>query len=104
MRNASMSKLFRVARPQFFISGLALFAFGVAWAVLLGAPFSLSRILLGYLILLPAHLSVSYSNDYFDVDVDKHDKPTFFSGGSGVLVDRSEEHTSELQSRLHLVC
>jgi 1,4-dihydroxy-2-naphthoate octaprenyltransferase len=54
----------------------------------LGAPFSLSRILLGYLALLPAHLSVSYSNDYFDVDVDKYDKPTFFSGGSGVLVDQ----------------
>jgi len=82
-----MTKLFRVARLQFLISGLALFAFGAAWAVLLGASFSLSRILLGYLILLPAHLSVSYSNDYFDVDVDKHGKPTFFSGGSGVLVD-----------------
>jgi 1,4-dihydroxy-2-naphthoate octaprenyltransferase len=82
-----MTKLFRVARPQFLISGLALFAFGVSWAVLLGAPFSLSRILLGYLVLLPAHLSISYSNDFFDVDVDKYDKPTFFSGGSGVLVD-----------------
>jgi len=82
-----MTKLLRVARPQFLISGLALFVFGVSWAVLLGAPFSLSRTLFGYLVLLPAHLSVSYSNDYFDVDVDKYDKPTFFSGGSGVLVD-----------------
>ena len=61
--------------------------FGASWAVLLGASFSLSRILLGYLVLLPAHLSVSYSNDYFDVDVDKYGKPTFVSGGSGVLVD-----------------
>src|SRR2546422_7211621 len=25
-------------------------------------------------------------------------------GGSGVEIQRSEEHTSELQSRLHLVC
>jgi len=66
---------------------MALFAFGSLWAVLLGAPVYLSRILLGYLVLLPAHLSVSYSNDYFDVDVDKYDKPTIFSGGSGVLVD-----------------
>src|SRR2546422_8455820 len=32
--------------------------------------------------------------------------PTTFSGspGSTVLPSRSEEHTSELQSRLHLVC
>jgi 1,4-dihydroxy-2-naphthoate octaprenyltransferase len=82
-----MTQLLRVARPQFLISGLALFVFGAAWAVLLGTPFSLSRILLGYLVLLPAHLSISYSNDYFDVEVDKYDKPTFFSGGSGILVD-----------------
>jgi 1,4-dihydroxy-2-naphthoate octaprenyltransferase len=82
-----MTKLLRVARPQFLISGLALFVFGAAWAVLLGAPFSLSRILVGYLVLLPAHLSISYSNDYFDVEVDKYDKPTFFSGGSGILVN-----------------
>ncbi len=82
-----MTKLFRVARFQFLICGMALFAFGALWAILLGASSSLLRILLGYLVLLPAHLSVSYSNDYFDVDVDKFDKPTFFSGGSGVLVD-----------------
>lgn len=82
-----MTQLLRIARPQFLISGLALFIFGASWAFLLGAPFSLSRTLLGYLVLLPAHLSVSYSNDFFDVDVDKFDKHTFFTGGSGVLVD-----------------
>jgi 1,4-dihydroxy-2-naphthoate octaprenyltransferase len=69
---------------------MALFAFGALWAVLMGAPVYLSRILLVYLVLLPAHLSISYSNDYFDIDVDKYDKPTLFSGGSGVLVDHPE--------------
>jgi 1,4-dihydroxy-2-naphthoate octaprenyltransferase len=88
MRSAAMTKLFRVARFQFLICGMALFTFGALWAVLLGAPISLSRILLGYLVLLPAHLSVSFSNDYFDVEVDKYGKPTLFSGGSGVLVDQ----------------
>jgi 1,4-dihydroxy-2-naphthoate octaprenyltransferase len=82
-----VTKLLWVARPQFLIAGLALFVFGASWAILLGASFSLSRILFGYLVLLPAHLSVSYSNDYFDVEVDKYANPTFFSGGSGVLVD-----------------
>lgn len=82
-----MTRLLRVARPQFLITGLFLFVFGDSWAILLGAPFSLSRIILGYLVLLPAHLSISYSNDYFDVEVDQHGKPTFFSGGSGVLVN-----------------
>jgi 1,4-dihydroxy-2-naphthoate octaprenyltransferase len=85
-----MIRLLRVARPQFIISGLALFIFGTAWAVLLGTPFVLSRTLLGYLVLLPAHLSVSYSNDYFDVDVDKYGGRTLFSGGSGILVDHPE--------------
>lgn len=85
-----MTRLLHIARPQFLITGLALFAFGASWAILLGAPFSLSRLLLGYLVLLPAHLSISYSNDYFDLDVDKLGKPTLFSGGSGVLVDHEE--------------
>ncbi len=82
-----MTKLLQIARPQFLLSGLALFVFGAAWAVLLGAHFSLPRAILGYLVLMPAHLSISYSNDYFDVEVDKHDKPTLFSGGGGILAD-----------------
>ncbi len=86
-RSELVIQLFRVARPQFVISGLAIFIFGASWAVLLGAPFSPSRILFGYLVLLPAHLSVSYSNDYFDVEVDKYNKHSFLSGGSGILVD-----------------
>ena len=85
-----MTQLIRVARPQFLITGLALFIFGAIWAVLLGTPFVLTKILFGYLVLLPAHLSISFSNDYFDVDVDKYDEHTYFSGGSGVLVDYPE--------------
>ncbi len=85
-----MLKLLQISRPQFLTVGFALFIFGASWAVLLGAPFSLMRFLFGYLVIMPAHLSVSYSNDYFDVDVDKFDKPTTFSGGSGVLVEHPE--------------
>ena len=80
-------KLIQLARPQFLIASLALFIIGMAWALLLGAPFLLPRILLGYLIILSAQLSVSYSNDYFDVEVDRFGKPSLFSGGSGILVE-----------------
>jgi 1,4-dihydroxy-2-naphthoate octaprenyltransferase len=80
----------RLARPHFLLAGLALFVFGASWAILLGAPFSLPRLLLGYLVFLPAHLSVSFSNDYFDVEVDRHATPALFSGGSGVLVNHPE--------------
>lgn len=85
-----MLKLLQISRPQFLASGFALFIFGACWALLQGAPFSLARLLLGFLVIVPAHLSVSYSNDYFDVEVDKFGKPTLFSGGSGVLVEHPE--------------
>ena len=101
--SSSITKMFRVARLQFLICGMALFAFGALWAILLGAPIYLSRILLGYLILLPAHLSISYSNDYFDVDVDKYDNPTVFSGGSGVLVDHPELRKPALWTAIILI-
>jgi 1,4-dihydroxy-2-naphthoate polyprenyltransferase len=85
-----MIRLLGVARPRFLLTGLVLFVFGAAWAMLLGAAFSASRMLLGYLILLPAHLSVSFSNDYFDIAVDSFGSPSPFTGGSGVLVHHPE--------------
>ena len=85
-----MAKLLQLARPQFLIASVALFTMGASWAIILGSPFSLLRILLGYLIILPAHLSVSYCNDYFDVDADKHANPSLFSGGSGILVEQPQ--------------
>jgi 1,4-dihydroxy-2-naphthoate polyprenyltransferase len=85
-----MSKLLSLARPHFLIAGIILFLFGASWAILTGASFSLPRLIFGYLIVLTAHLSVSYSNDYFDVEVDRLSTPTLFSGGSGVLVNHPE--------------
>lgn len=85
-----MTQLLRLARPQFLLTSLALYLLGASWALVLGAPYSLSRMILGYLIVLPAHLSVSFSNDYFDVGVDTLGNPTAFAGGSGILVDHPE--------------
>ena len=82
--------LLRLARARFLITCLLLYLMGAAWAVLLGAGFSGVRLLFGYLIVLAAQLSVSYSNDYFDVAVDQHATPTLVSGGSGILVSRPE--------------
>ncbi len=96
-------KFLQIARPQFLIVGLALFLFGALWAVLLGAPFSLARLLLGYLVIMPAHLSVSYSNDYFDVEVDRLGKPTLISGGSGVLVQHPELRSATRRIALTLI-
>ena len=81
-----MGKLLKLARLHFLSAGLLLYLFGALWAALSGAPFSLPRGLLGYLVVFCAQLSISFSNDYFDVGVDALGKPTLFSGGSGVLV------------------
>jgi 1,4-dihydroxy-2-naphthoate octaprenyltransferase len=81
-----MGKIFKLARLQFLVAGLALFLFGALVAVLLGSPFSFVRLLLGCLIVLPAQLSVNLGNDYFDADFDQPEGTTFISGGSGILL------------------
>jgi len=81
-----MIRILRLARPQFLFASFVLYTFGALWAVLVGSRFSLSRILLGYLAIVPAHLSVSFSNDYFDIAADAFGSPSIFSGGSGILV------------------
>ena len=85
-----MVKLFKVARPQFLIVSLALFMLGVLWAILLGAFFSPLRLLFGYLVILPAQLSVHFSNDYFDIASDRPGGGTLISGGGGVLLVHPE--------------
>lgn len=89
-----MGKLFKLARPQFLIAGLALFVFGAFVAVVLGSPFSLGRLLLGSLIVLSAQLSVNFGNDYFDVGSDQPEGATFISGGSGILLRYPELRTT----------
>ena len=89
-----MSKLLKLARLQFLVAGLALFLFGALVAVVLGAPFSGVRLLLGSLIVLPAQLAVNFGNDYFDTQSDQPGGATFISGGSGILLDYPELRTS----------
>jgi 1,4-dihydroxy-2-naphthoate octaprenyltransferase len=59
-------------------------------AVVSGATFALDRFLLGSAIMLAALLSVNYGNEYSDVDVDRYNKPTAISGGSGILQENPE--------------
>lgn len=93
MKFETISKIIKLGRLKFLIGGFLLFSFGALLAVLSGAEFILNRFLLGYAILFMAHLSVSYSNDYFDVGVDRYSKPTAISGGSGVLLENPELRT-----------
>ena len=63
---------------------------GYLIAVLGGAQLNIEQFIFGYLIFAPAHLSVSFSNDFFDRYSDKNSDQTAFSGGSKVLVEHPE--------------
>lgn len=95
--------LLLLGRLHFPFGGLLLYAFGVLIAWRFGAAVDASRVVLGYLVMLPGHLSVSYSNDAFDVDADRANTPTLFSGGSGVLVRRPELRGAAIGIALGLI-
>jgi len=83
-------KIIKLGRPQYLAGNFLLFTMGALLAVILGAEFFLYKFVFGYSILLTAHLSVHYSNDYFDFEVDQLTKPNVISGGSGILVTNPE--------------
>ncbi len=85
-----MVKIIKLGRFHFTFGGLIFFLLGGLFAVLLGAAFDLSKFLFAYSILFMAHISLNYSNDYFDLEADKHGKPSQFAGGSGILVKNPE--------------
>ena len=63
---------------------------GILLAVSSGVDFSFDLFIFGYAIMLPAHLGLSYSNNYFDIEVDKYNSPISISGGSKILIENPE--------------
>ena len=97
------SSIILLARPHFLIPGFLLYALGFMFAVYNDGVLSLDRFLLGYSIMMPAHLAVSFSNDYFDVEADAISKRNPISGGSGILVQRPELRPLALRIALGLM-
>ncbi|MCX6651950.1 MAG: prenyltransferase [Methanomassiliicoccales archaeon] len=85
-RSSKARLILRLARLHFLIPGILLYILGSLLAWQRGAPIDLMRFVLGYAIFAPAHLSVSFSNDFFDREADRSAERTVLSGGSGVLV------------------
>ncbi|WP_332448490.1 prenyltransferase [Methanoculleus sp.] len=85
MDTHAVAEFIRLGRFPFLLSGFIPFAAGALLAFLLGAWFTPGEFLLGYAAMAAAHLSVHYSNDYFDADADRFVETTAISGGSGVL-------------------
>ena len=87
----TLKKIIMLGRPQILVGNFLLFFMGAMLAILFNAEFVLSKFILGYSILFTAHLAVHYSNDYFDVKVDKYSESNTISGGGrGILVKNPE--------------
>lgn len=86
----TLFNIVKLGRPQYLAGNFLVFTMGALLAVILGTEFESSKFILGYSILFTAHLSVHYSNDYFDFEVDQLTTPNAISGGSGVLVKNPE--------------
>jgi 1,4-dihydroxy-2-naphthoate polyprenyltransferase len=87
---AKVILLFRLPRPYFLIPGVLLFTLGALLAIANGAAIEPGLFIFGYAIFFFAHLSVPFSNDYFDQEADKAAQRTSVSGGSGVLIEHPE--------------
>lgn len=85
-----LAAFIRMGRIPLLFGGLLYYLLGALTAAAAGYPLQVPRILIGYAILGPAHLSVHFSNDYFDIDGDRKGRPTGISGGSGVLSGRPD--------------
>ncbi|MBN2250616.1 MAG: prenyltransferase [Candidatus Altiarchaeota archaeon] len=85
-----LKELLILGRFHFVFGGLLLYTLGYLLAASSGTIPQPDRFIWGYAILFFAHLSVSYSNDFFDAKEDRISRPTMFSGGSGVLVRHPE--------------
>ncbi|MBU0496506.1 MAG: prenyltransferase [Candidatus Thermoplasmatota archaeon] len=90
MFRTAIKNIILLGRFHFLIGGLLLFCLGGFLAVIDGASMDTIRFLFGYLILFPAHLGLSYSNNYYDIDVDKFSDPGMISGGTKILIDHPE--------------
>lgn len=82
--------IIRLARFHFLVLGFLLYLMGYLLALVYGAQLDLTRFIFGYVAFASAHLSVSFSNDYFDRLADRNSEKTIFSGGSKVLVEHPE--------------
>lgn len=89
-RYQTFLNIVKLGRLRFLWFGFSLYLMGALLAVAAGAVFGLDRFVFGYAVLLAGHLSVHYSNDYFDYEADRKAMSGTLSGGSGVLPEHPE--------------
>ena len=83
-------KIFRIIRIHIVIGGFLAFSLGGLLAIVGGGNFNFMFFALGYVVVLLGDLSSHYSNDYFDVEVDKYIEQKKFFSGSNILVSNPD--------------
>jgi 1,4-dihydroxy-2-naphthoate octaprenyltransferase len=84
--NATLPPILKVIRVHIVAGGVLAFSLGALLAIHGGGSFDPTRFVLGYIVMLLGDLSAHYSNDYFDVEVDKYIERKKFFAGSNILV------------------
>lgn len=87
MSRSNARKLLKIIRVHIVAGGFLAFSLGALLALANGGSFNPAMLVLAYFVVLLGDLSSHYSNDYFDVEVDKHIEKKKFFAGSGILVD-----------------
>jgi len=87
MELAQVPLILKVVRTHIVIGGFLAFTLGALLAFVNGGAFSPWQIVLFYSIVFFGGLSTHYSNDYFDVNVDKTATVKKFFAGSRILVN-----------------
>jgi 1,4-dihydroxy-2-naphthoate octaprenyltransferase len=87
MMSANATKLLKIIRVHIVAGGVLAFSLGALLALASGGNFNLALVVLAYSVMLLGDLSSHYSNDYFDVEVDRHIKKKRIFAGSAILVN-----------------
>ena len=95
--------LLSLARLHFLILGFLLYLLGYLIAIQAGSQHNLTKFVFGYIVFGTAHLSVSFSNNYYDQQVDKNSSQTPFSGGTKLLLKYPEMQKITIQIAIVLL-
>lgn len=105
MRGSNAANMLKIVRFHIVAGGALAFSLGGLLALANGGSFNPLLFASAYVVMLLGDLSSHYSNDYFDVEVDKHVAQKKFFTGRAILVNHPDLRAlSKSVSMLLLVC
>ena len=89
MDSAKIKNIIKLGRGLSPASAIMYFL-GIFFALSIGATFDIWKIVLGFFIVLPGIFVGTFTNSYYDVDIDKNSTATLVSGGTKILSEHPE--------------